>query len=696
MTLRFLLAVIGGRPFALLVEDAQFVDDSSAELLRRLSRAASSLPNALLLTETGPAPTWPRDDDESEQRLEFALLPLSQAEATEMLEIATDAEPLRPHEVEELARRSGGSPLFLVELLNVARSTGTSQTLPDSIEAVVTADIDRLSPSDKIVLRYASVLGMAFGRELLRVVIRDEVAFDDGIWGRLTGLVDSDLDGSLRFRNSLVHDTAYEGLPFRRRRELHARVAEAIEAASESAEDDAATLALHYAAAARSAETWRYARVAGDRARAVAANVEAARLYELALAAGRRLRAVTKHERADVLVSLARAQDMAGLMEESYDTLCRASGLLTADPLARAQTYTDRSHTQMRMGSVARSLRETTHGLRLIAHVDSREASAARASLTSMRAQAKLLQGHNREAIDLADRAAEEARRSDELEALGRAYGVLDEAYQRLGEHEKVVHERLALDLYRELGHLRTVGLVETNLGHQAQWAGRWDEAIDWLRRAQEDCSAAGDRPSAANAAVILGEILVNRGALEEAEKLLRDARRVLRAAGFMPPALLAETHLARIPLAHGRPEEALTTLRSILAEAEATGNTYLVVEVALHLAAAARATAPSEGLAVLEAAAHRAGDEAAQSAVTFDRTRGGLLTALGSFDEARERLGRALDGARERSLPYEELLTLRERARLARALGEPVNAEELREADRLAQLLGLPGVDDR
>ena len=54
-------------------------------------------------------------------------------------------QPFRPHEVEELARRSGGSPLFLVELLNVARAAGTTDELPDSVEAVVTADIDRLS-----------------------------------------------------------------------------------------------------------------------------------------------------------------------------------------------------------------------------------------------------------------------------------------------------------------------------------------------------------------------------------------------------------------------------------------------------------------------------------------------------------------------------------------------------------------------
>ena len=61
--------------------------------------------------------------------------------------------------------------------------TGTTDSLPDSIEAVVAAEVDRLSPSDRTVLRYASVLGVRFDEALLAAALPDWVEADDAIWG---------------------------------------------------------------------------------------------------------------------------------------------------------------------------------------------------------------------------------------------------------------------------------------------------------------------------------------------------------------------------------------------------------------------------------------------------------------------------------------------------------------------------------
>ena len=107
-----------------------------------------------------------------------------------MVNAATEDDPLPPHIVEEIARRSSGSPLFLFELLDLVRTTGSVGSLPESVEAVVAADIDELSPADRTVLRYASVLGTAFDPSLLARALEQEVELDEDIWDRLGELIE--------------------------------------------------------------------------------------------------------------------------------------------------------------------------------------------------------------------------------------------------------------------------------------------------------------------------------------------------------------------------------------------------------------------------------------------------------------------------------------------------------------------------
>ena len=97
----------------------------------------------------------------------LALEPLSVDESVALVEAASEDAPLSPHAALALARRSGGNPLFLGELVVAARSGGAVDELPDSAEALITARIDRLAPSERTLLRQASVLGAEFPAALL-------------------------------------------------------------------------------------------------------------------------------------------------------------------------------------------------------------------------------------------------------------------------------------------------------------------------------------------------------------------------------------------------------------------------------------------------------------------------------------------------------------------------------------------------
>jgi class 3 adenylate cyclase/tetratricopeptide (TPR) repeat protein len=681
VALRFLDATLQGAPTVILVEGVQHMDDASADLLRRFAGSPGAFRPLLLLTRADPASTW-ADAGESGCAA-FTLLPLSVEHTARLVEIATDEEPLPEHDVETVARRSGGNVLFLFELLEAARSTGTTAALPDSVEAVVAAEIDRLSPSDRTVLRYASVLGVSFDPDSLEAAARDEATVDEPLWERLRSLVAAEPGGRMRFRNTLVRDVAYEGLPYGRRRELHGRVAEAIEAAAPAGEEHAATLALHYSEAQRHAEAWHYGRLAGDRARAVAANIEAARFYELALGAARRLRGVNDRERAAVWVSLGAAREAGGLFEQSFEALRRATRLLPGDPVEQARVYALRTRARVRTGSYDLALRQTTAGLRLVAELDAPEAVAARARLRAMRSEVRWLQGHPRWAIELAETAIGEAERSNERESLARAYSVLDGSYQMLGRPEMAVHERRALAILTELGDTRSCGIMELNLGVQAYADGKWDEAIDWYTRAREDSGRAGDRQHTAIAGANLGEVLVSRGELDEAERVLGEARRALRASGAIPFALFAETQLARSALERGDAERAATSLQRIVDEAATIGHAGILLEITVYFAHAQVQVGRADvALEALEAAATAAGEEAALLAAPVERVRAECLLALGRTDKATAALERGLRAAVDQSLLYEQLLILR-----LRGSEDP---EELREIERLTQLLGV------
>ena len=316
--MQLLVSILAGTATVLAVEDVQYIDEASKDLLLRLSKAGAALRQLLVISHTDSSIVWVSPEQEL-RSLALTLLPLSERQMVEIVRRATYEAPLQAHVVEDIARRSAGNALFLFELLKMVRTTGSAEMLPDSVESVISGEIDRLSPNDRMILRYASVLGTTFDGALLRAAVEGDVDLDDGVWHRFAGLVEVGEDGGCKFRNTLVRDTAYEGLPYRRRRELHERVGEAIERLSgASTEEEVSTLALHYYEAQHHAKAWHYCLLAGNRAKAVAANIEAARFYERALSSARRLRHVSDDERASTGSCSGGVQEAGGLFDEAF------------------------------------------------------------------------------------------------------------------------------------------------------------------------------------------------------------------------------------------------------------------------------------------------------------------------------------------------------------------------------------------
>ena len=513
VALRFLVDTLGGTATMLAVEDVQFMDEASADLLVRLSRAAGSLRYALVVTHSDPATTWAPVADDDLRCLAFTLRPLTERQAAEIIQIATDERPLAPHVVEEIARRSGGQRAVPLRAARHGSRHGDDRSPPGFRRG---ADRRRHRPALAARPDGAAVC-LGARREL-----RPRACWPRRWQARRRSTTCS---GSACTASSIptrpaACASATRSCATRPTRACRSAAAasctpgsrQAIESAAASPDEEAPTLALHFFEAQRHDKALFYGRVAGDHARAVSAPVEAARFYELALAAARHLRDVAHRERADLLVALGTVRETAGLFDQAFDAFRRASRLLPDDPVEQARIVALRARVRARTGSYRLALRETAAGLRLVDGRSETPAVAARARLLAMRSEIRTYQGRAREAIPLALAAADEARRAEELEALARAYMALDNSYQLLGEPEKAVHERMALEIYTALGDTRSRGITEMNLGVQAYAGGSWQEAEDLYRCAQEDCGRAGDRYNVVIAATNLGELLISRG----------------------------------------------------------------------------------------------------------------------------------------------------------------------------------------
>ena len=202
-----------------------------------------------------------------------------------------------------IIQKADGNPFFLEEIMRTLIDKGavrpengrwkiTSQiktiTIPDTIQGVIMARIDRLDEEVKQVLKTASVIGRAFLYRLLKEVTEAVKELDDDL-DRLTAtelIREKQKIPELEyiFKHALVQESTYESILLKKRHELHGRVASAIETLfSDRLEEFSSVLAYHYAKAELWEKAQEYLFKAGDQAGRIAADAEALSHYHQAL-----------------------------------------------------------------------------------------------------------------------------------------------------------------------------------------------------------------------------------------------------------------------------------------------------------------------------------------------------------------------------------------------------------------------------
>jgi DNA-binding CsgD family transcriptional regulator len=257
-------------PTVLVIDDAQWADGATLDLLRYLGRRIDSTRALLVLS-------YRREALAGDHPLLGVLGGLPPRAV-----IRLPLTPLSRSAVAELARRAGrsargvhqatqGNPFFVTELL-----AGDSQTLPASVREAVLARVAPLPPEARDVLELASVAPAQIEVEVLDAVVDDahgaiELCTAAGLL-RLDG-------GALRFRHELARRAVEAALPAGRAAALHAAVFDALSVRGATV----ARLVHHAAQAGLSGAVLRLAPQAAREAAQACAHRQAAALYALAL-----------------------------------------------------------------------------------------------------------------------------------------------------------------------------------------------------------------------------------------------------------------------------------------------------------------------------------------------------------------------------------------------------------------------------
>jgi class 3 adenylate cyclase/tetratricopeptide (TPR) repeat protein len=271
-------------PVLLVVEDAHWIDPTTAELLDRMVEALFGLPAMVLVTarpEYQAPAAWTRLDRFSHHYLNR----LSRRQVVELVEKVAGG--VLPRElIDQIVAKTDGVPLFVEELTKAVLESGVvgkadqrfilsgalpALAVPANLQGSLMARLDRLS-SAKPVAQIGAALGREFSHALIAALSDvDEAVLADAL-GKLqsAGLLFQRSDGGERayaFKHALVRDAAYNSLLRSQRAALHRRIAATIEARFPMvAETEPELVARHWTEAgmAQSAVDWW--RKAGQRA----------------------------------------------------------------------------------------------------------------------------------------------------------------------------------------------------------------------------------------------------------------------------------------------------------------------------------------------------------------------------------------------------------------------------------------------
>jgi class 3 adenylate cyclase len=631
---RYLEGLAAARQSVLVFEDLHWADEALLAFLEHLAEWAEGVPLLIVCTARPELherhPGWAGG---FRNATTINLPPLSDQETAELVSHLVTATFLSEELKQGVLERVGGNPLYAEEFVRLLADQGLAAgetELPDSLQALIAARLDTLSPERKSLLQDAAVVGKVFwigaladigGRDhdelelALHELARKELV-------RPARVSSMEGESEYSFWHLLVGDVAYSQIPRAERARRHRAAAAWIERkAGERVEDLAEVLAHHYLQALEFAEaagdteqagelapqTRRFLALAGERALGLdttQAEARLARALELCPAAD--------SERPELLLRWADAAFQASRPREAAAALDEALVSFRAGGENEAQ-----ARALILLARVTHVLGEGRQVALASQAVDLLEQEPPGPTLVAAHTQLStgyFLTGLHKEAIAAADRACALATRLG-LPEPARALGARGNSRAYLGDADGLAEMERALSM-----------LIEQGAGNQA--------------------------------AILQNNLAIARYPLQGPARSLADFEQGIAFCEQRGLTNLAETLEADCPgllIELGRPEEALERAGALAAAVEASGGTWVLMwlralELATHLARGEAEGASGIADWLVEAArTHATSDTTVEVFAPVAAAR----LAAGAPDQARALLAEIEQTPGARDVPY-------------------------------------------
>jgi predicted ATPase/class 3 adenylate cyclase len=580
------------QPMVLELEDGHWVDENSEELLEDFVRHLNRFPILLLVTSRY------RDDGSKPQIIDHSLLESFHIPTLEInlnylqpVAVRRFAETILQGQVSEefyevLLKTTNSNPFYLEQILEYFAESEFLEfengewniidqniKLSNSIMAVLTARIDRLSSLVKETVKAAAVIGREFEIPILSEVMKGNDFFSNTdlqatdilheqihmaekgqIWHAMNEL-------RYIFRHSLLREAAYSMQLRVRLQQLHRLIAEAIEKLYDSnIQERYVDLAFHYEQAGVFDKTCEYLRKAADYARSNFQNQQALDFYEKLLE-----KLSTKEDsytQIQTHLKKGKILELIGQWDQCEEAYAYALKLakMTRDAMHLGKANNRMGRVLMLKGQYRKSMDYLQTAARLFESIDDKEGISevygnignlyfrqgayeeakaffaesielsqkydfipVNAQIVSNLGLTHMNQGDYDEGINVQKEQLAFCQKSNDKQGMATIFTFLGVVYLEKGDYDQALESfEKGLELSEELGNKLLMPIAIGNIGIIYERKGDYEQAMEQYQRDLQICEELGDKQGVAIALGLIGQLLNIKGEFYKAIEYLQ------------------------------------------------------------------------------------------------------------------------------------------------------------------------------